>query len=444
MITHEDSSNRETAPIPLHVIIIGGGIGGLTLAQGLKKAGVSVAVYERDHTLDARLQGYRLNIEPVGSQALHHCLPPALWEVLVATAGDPGPGMGVFTEQLRELMQEDETTMQTDPTRSTHAVSRVTLRRLLLAGLSEVVLFDKEFVRYQRTDCGRVTAYFADGTSAIGDVLVGADGVRSRVRQQLLPAARLIDLPAIGVGGKLALTREVESWLPRTLLTNKNMILPPRHFLFTSIFKRREQADKVAKRLGEQLQTVGLSEEHLHEAEDGDYIMWAFVAHRHFYPAFVQGLRGQVLRDLVEQQMSRWHPALCRLVTSSDTQTVEHFEFKAAARVKPWPSTNVTLLGDAIHAMPPVGGMGGNTALRDASMLCRQLLAVERGESDLVSALHVYEAEMLSYGFKVVRETRLMLQLAIFRSRIIRAVARTFFWLCGVVPPLRKAVFEEE
>jgi 2-polyprenyl-6-methoxyphenol hydroxylase-like FAD-dependent oxidoreductase len=51
----------------MHVLIIGGGIGGLCLAQGLRRRGVSVAVYERDRTPDARLQGYRLSIEPPGS-----------------------------------------------------------------------------------------------------------------------------------------------------------------------------------------------------------------------------------------------------------------------------------------------------------------------------------------------------------------------------------------
>jgi salicylate hydroxylase len=43
-----------------HVLIIGGGIGGLTLAQGLKQAGISAAVYERDRTVYDRLQGYRV------------------------------------------------------------------------------------------------------------------------------------------------------------------------------------------------------------------------------------------------------------------------------------------------------------------------------------------------------------------------------------------------
>ena len=53
----------------MHVLIIGGGIGGLCLAQGLRRRGVSVAVYERDRTPDVRLQGYRLSIEPPGSAA---------------------------------------------------------------------------------------------------------------------------------------------------------------------------------------------------------------------------------------------------------------------------------------------------------------------------------------------------------------------------------------
>jgi 2-polyprenyl-6-methoxyphenol hydroxylase-like FAD-dependent oxidoreductase len=47
---------------PLKVLIIGGGTGGLCLAHGLRKAGVAVKVFERDHTPEYRLQGYRLNI----------------------------------------------------------------------------------------------------------------------------------------------------------------------------------------------------------------------------------------------------------------------------------------------------------------------------------------------------------------------------------------------
>jgi 2-polyprenyl-6-methoxyphenol hydroxylase-like FAD-dependent oxidoreductase len=49
-----------TATKAFHVIIVGGGIGGLTLAQGLKKNGISCAVYEKDISRADRLQGYRI------------------------------------------------------------------------------------------------------------------------------------------------------------------------------------------------------------------------------------------------------------------------------------------------------------------------------------------------------------------------------------------------
>jgi 2-polyprenyl-6-methoxyphenol hydroxylase-like FAD-dependent oxidoreductase len=89
----------------MKVLIIGGGIGGLCFAHGLERAGIDFTVFERDHDADARLRGYRLNIEPIGSSALHACLPGSLWDVLVATAGDPGPRMGVFDERLRQLIR---------------------------------------------------------------------------------------------------------------------------------------------------------------------------------------------------------------------------------------------------------------------------------------------------------------------------------------------------
>ncbi|MFD9948991.1 FAD-dependent oxidoreductase [Nonomuraea sp. NPDC059023] len=210
---------------PLRVVIVGGGIGGLCLAQGLHAAGIDVTVYERDAAPDARVQGYRLNIEPVGSRALHDCLPAPLWHILVATAGDPGSGMGVFTERIRLLMREDTPPAERDPAEQTHAVSRITLRRLLLAGLDDIVHFGKEFTGYRHNAYGTVTALFADDTTAIGDLLVGADGANSRVRRQLLPHARRSPAPGVGIGGKLPLG-EGAAWLPEEVISGKRLGRP--------------------------------------------------------------------------------------------------------------------------------------------------------------------------------------------------------------------------
>ena len=427
----------------LRVLIVGGGIGGLCLAQGLKRVGVAFTVFERDRDADARLQGYRLNIEPVGSEALHACLPSHLWNVLVATAGDPGPRMGVFDEQLRELMQEDESGALADARHAHHAVSRVTLRRILLAGLGENVQFGKQFVRYERSDRGRVTAFFADGTAATGDLLVGADGARSAVRRQLLPAARDIDVPAVGIGGKLPLTDAISEWLPRHMATMKNMILPSRDFLFTAAFRRRCSLADAAQNVRNALSDTGVEAEALLSgSEDFDYVMWAFVTHRKTFAQEVSGMDGQALRERIQERTTSWHPTLRRLLAETDASTVRAFDFSAAAGVQRWETSHVTLLGDALHFMPPVGGMGGNAALRDAQLLCAALESVTSGKEDLVPALHRYEIAMIANGFSAVRSSLLYTRLAISRFRPLRSVARLFFRACGRSPFLRRMIFQ--
>ncbi len=62
----------------------------------------------------------------------------------------------------------------------------------------------------------------------------------------------------------------------------------------------------------------------------------------------------------------------------------------------------VTLLGDAIHNMTPMGGIGANTALRDADLLRRTLTAVRDGATQ-IPAVHDYEQQMLNYGFAAVK-----------------------------------------
>ena len=86
------------------VAIIGGGMGGLCLANGLKKAGISVTVYERDQSPESRPQGYRIHIDPQGSTALHECLPPHLWDLFSSTGGDFSRGFSIVTQQLDELL----------------------------------------------------------------------------------------------------------------------------------------------------------------------------------------------------------------------------------------------------------------------------------------------------------------------------------------------------
>src|SRR3954454_12081366 len=90
-----------------HVIIIGAGTGGLCLAHGLKRAGISVAVYERDRSRTDGLHGYRVGIDPDGSRALHACLPPELFDTFVATCARAPQYFNMLTEQFSEVLSLD-------------------------------------------------------------------------------------------------------------------------------------------------------------------------------------------------------------------------------------------------------------------------------------------------------------------------------------------------
>ena len=424
---------------PFHVIVIGGGIGGLCLAQGLKAAGVSVAVYERN-AADAWPEGYRIHINPVGGRALHDCLPPALWDLFVATAGKPPAGLGFLTEQLKELVVIGEAFManRTDSAIDAHyPVNRSALRHLLLAGMQAVIHFDKTFQGYEQTADGKVTAFFVDGASATGDVLVAADGANSAVRKQYLPQARRVEIDAVGIGGKLPLTEQTRAWLPRPLLSRMNLMMAPSHTtLFTTAFDHTPLSAVARKRLGEKAKALGLDAALLMD-NSGDYILWALLAPGDAYPPGVRSLEGCGLQRFVGQRIEAWHPALRRLVAESDPDSVLFKPFKTMLPVAPWPSSNITLLGDAIHNMPPTGGLGGNMALRDASLLARKLIAVQAGELPLLSAIQAYEAEMRAYGFAAVGEALQNTRQATSRNRIARRAARVLFRVCSAVPPLK-------
>ena len=428
----------------LHVIVIGGGIGGLCLAQALKAADFSVAVYERN-LASTWPEGYRIHINPVGSRALHECLPVALWDAFVATAGKPPAGLGFLTEQLEELVVIGEEFMSNktgSPIDAHYPVNRIALRQVLLAGLQDVIQFDKTFERYQQTTGGKVTAFFVDGTSASGDVLVAADGANSRVRKQFLPHAQRVETGAAGIGGKLLLTEQARAWLPRQLLSRMNLTMPPsRYTLFNAAFDHAPMSADARRRIGLVAQAIGLSPDRLIDNSQ-EYMLWAFIAPADAYPPDADSLDGRALQRFVGQMIAAWHPDLRRLVAESDPGSMSFNPFKTMAPVAPWASTNVTLLGDAIHNMPPVGGLGGNMALRDASLLARKLMAVQCSELSLLSAIQEYEAEMRAYGFAAVKAVLENTQLATSGNRIAREVGKTWFRLCNAVPPLKRA-FEE-
>lgn len=432
-----------------HVNIIGAGTGGLCLAHGLKRAGISVVVYERDRTRTDGLQGYRVGIDPDGSRALHQCLPPELFETFVTTCARAPKYFNMLTEKLSEVLSM-EIPLNDDPITREKSVSRMTLRQVLLTGLEDVVHFDKTFVRYEHRPDGKVTAFFEDGTSATGDVLVAADGSNSRVRKQYLPHAQLEDSGIVGIGGKVPLTPETKALLPDKVFNGISMVMAPKGFsCILHVMEFKWDRNGVKSGIGSSDAEVIAQWPGLLYDNTTDYIMWGFAGARQNLPVDPTTLRGGELVDLTLDMTESWHPNLRELIRLSDPSTCFPINIRTSVPFEHWTTTNVTLLGDAIHTMTPGRGVGANTALRDAANLCQQLIAVRDGKKALIEAIHEYEVEMIDYGFDAVTKSREQMDgndpiHKPIIGRIALMVMRAGMRFVNAMPPLKRRMGEAQ
>ncbi|MFD4670688.1 FAD-dependent oxidoreductase [Lentzea sp. NPDC058450] len=385
----------------MRIAVIGGGIGGLCLAHGLRKAGVDVAVYERDLSRTDRLQGYRVHINPDGAAALRECLPAASWERFEQGAGSGGNGFGFLDQRLRPLLV-------LDPEEEKHySASRITLRQVLLDGLD--VRFGRRFERYEQGD--DIKLHFEDGSIESCDLLVGADGIRSRVRQQYLPHAGTEKIGVTAIAGKLFL--DDNDWVPRELVDRANTIIPTtRAGMFLAAHDGLGVTD----------------EDDLLFDNVRPYLMWAYAA----ADMTVHG--GQDLKAEVLRRIAKWSPDLTRIVEASPRETVSEWRLRSSKPIDRWRPTNVTVLGDAIHAMTPMRGIGANIALKDARLLARCI--AEGGD-----AIARYEKEMYDYGFAAVRDSLKAARQFADGGPVARTIFKTVLRTAAAVPALKRAMF---
>ncbi|GAA1704900.1 FAD-dependent monooxygenase [Fodinicola feengrottensis] len=382
------------------------------MAHGLKRAGIAVTVFERDRTRTDGLQGYRVGISPDGSRALHDLLPPQLFDIFVATTARGPIYFNQYTEKWGELLSMGPESSPTpapapDAVAQDRSVSRMTLRQVLLTGLEDVVQFDKVYQRYEQNVDGTVTAYFEDGSTATGDVLVAADGTNSRVRQQYLPQAKMFDTGLVGITGKTALNDRTRALLPEKAQRGVSMVFAPGGtscIVHVMEFGWDEN--------GKPKNTIGGSDAELLAGWPGlqwdntrDYVMVGFGTAARLLPTNIMQMRGQELKDLLVARTSSWHPHLRELFSVIDPGSCFPLNMRTTERLPQWPTTNVTLIGDAIHTMTPGRGVGANTALRDARLLCRMLVAARDGEVKLLDGIRSYETKMIDYAFDAVEKS---------------------------------------
>jgi 2-polyprenyl-6-methoxyphenol hydroxylase-like FAD-dependent oxidoreductase len=410
----------------LRVVIAGAGLGGLALAHRLRQAGLQPLVFERGPAHLDLAASYRIHIDPNGSRALRACLPDPLWRQFEQRSAIPPRGIGFATERLEHLAFISDRDPEAGSPAPSHPISRSGLRQLLLAGLEDVVRFDMRVVGYDQSSTGEVQVHLADGTRVPADVLVGADGSTSAVRKQLLPDARVIDTGVVSIAGKVFVDAARREQIGKRFLGQMTMVLPPRDaamfiapFLHPAGFVVDDQADLP------------------------DHLFWVLLAR-----AEVLGVRpgahqhdGCELQRRARSQVERWHPLLLALVEASDPSTLIGVPLHTSVRVPRWQTSRVTLLGDAIHTMTPLQGLGGNTAFVDAAILGHNLVEASATGNDVVAAISRYEAVMHDYGFEAVQRSLQVSNAVTSTSAFGRLAFRNVLRAANRLPWLHSKVF---
>lgn len=328
-------------------LIIGAGIGGLTAAIALRRAGYTVQVFERAQEL--REIGAGLTLWPNAVKALRKL---GLAKIIDAQ-GIPADAGGIYTWQGKILAQTTTSEVERLGGAPTVALHRAELQAALLHALEEltpgepVVQFGAHLERFAQDDQG-VTACFAGGREARGNLLVGADGIHSVVRQQIFGAE------------------------------------PLRYSGFTAwraVTSRPAGIELLTGELwgcGQEFGIVPLSRERIY---------W-FATHN--VPEGEEDTPSGLKQALLKL-FQGWYPAIPALIQAAREDAILRNDIYDRPPLMAWSKGRVTLLGDAAHPMTPNLGQGACQAIEDAVVLAASL----RAGGSIVQALQTYQKTRL-------------------------------------------------
>ena len=406
------------------VAISGAGLSGLCLAQYLMRAGIDVHVYERDPGPFVRQQGYRIILDRFGLEALRESLPRPLYRLALATGDEPGGHLRFTDSRLRNAFTIN---FKIEPN-ATRQVDRLTLRSILMSGLDGRIHYGKAAVAVDSGGPAGLRLRFADGGAVAATVVVGADGVGSDLRAQLMPDAGPASTPMAGVYGRSPLRQNGESIIPDALRTSGVLAIadePGRAFFFTSMRFGESPREAFARMAPGSYAPTG-----------DDYVMWGLLLRREEVPA---GVRGNLLalRELAARMSADFHPLVRRLVETAELDATVLNHFVTGRRPQRWAVPRATMMGDAVHAMPPFGAHGGNTALRDAALLGERLVEARAGGTSVEEAIAGYQDEMVPYAFHAVDTAAGLMR------RLTGGAAAPHWVLTRVLPRLHRVTVPE-
>ena len=344
----------------MKVIIIGGGIGGLSLAIALQRKKIPFEVYEATPVLQEAGAGIWL-----GGNAMNALDALGVGDIIKQKSNRLGK-VFIKSQSGKVLQTVDCDILEKKYGNATYGIHRATLQLTLAACLNQTINTGHRLSSIQQLD-DKVEAVFENGNVAVGDIIVGADGIRSVVREQYVTRANY------RYSGQTCWRAIIDTQLP-----------PEEFSVGAEVWGNKGGLRASYTQLG-----------------GNQVYFWTTMK-------IAAGIhvKNEDALALIQKELTPFSGYMQQIIRMIQPERLIHSDLFDMQPIKKWYHNRIVLLGDAAHATTPNLGQGASQAIEDAWVLADNI-----AKYDYTNAFANYQQKRITRATKVVNTSYQLAQL---------------------------------